>query len=121
MKKAPSGDVPGELADALRRYKADIFSVLANPTRIHIIELLRDGELSVGALTERLGVEPANASQHLAILRNKRLVEKRKEGNQAFYSLRDPMLIEVLGIMRGYFQSHLSEAMEMLREMEAQG
>jgi hypothetical protein len=47
-------------------------------------------------------------------------VKSRKEGNQVFYSLRDPILIEVLDIMRRYFESQLSESMEMLREMQAQ-
>ncbi|AIE85007.1 Transcriptional regulator, ArsR family [Fimbriimonas ginsengisoli Gsoil 348] len=107
------------MPEALRRFKADVFSVLAHPTRIHIIESLRDGELSVGAIIERIGVEPANASQHLSILRSKRLVVNRKDGNQVFYSLRDPLLTEVLDSMRRYFQAHLEEALDILQEMEA--
>ena len=103
--------------EALRRFKAEVFQVLAHPTRIHIVECLGTGELSVGTIVERLGVEPANLSQHLAVLRSKRLVVNRKEGNQVFYSLRDPLLIEVLGTMRLYFQAHLQEALEMLREI----
>ena len=63
----------------LRRFKAEIFQALANPTRIAIVELLRDeGETSVGRVTEALGVEQANASQHLAVLRNKQVVLSRK-------------------------------------------
>jgi ArsR family transcriptional regulator len=109
------------LQEALRRFKADVFAVLAHPTRIHIIECLREEEMSVGAIIERIGVEPANASQHLSVLRSKRLVVNRKEGNQVFYSLRDPYLVEVLDSMRRYFQAHLGESLEILREMEAQG
>lgn len=103
---------------ALRRFKADIFRVLAHPTRIHIIECLRDGELPVATINERVGVEPANASQHLAVLRAKRLVLTRKEGNQVFYSLRDPLLTEVLDAMRKYFRAHLEESLTMLRGLE---
>ena len=106
-------------AEALRRFKADVFQVLAHPTRIHIVECLKGGEMTVGALLEQIAVEPANASQHLALLRAKRLVVNRKEGNQVYYSLRDPLLIEVLDTMRKYFKSHLEEAMEMLRGMDA--
>lgn len=105
------------MQDALRRFKADIFQALGHPTRIAIIELLREGELPAGTIIERLGVEQANASQHLAVLRGKQIVVSRKEGNQVFYSLRDPLLGEVLDIMRRYFQAHLTEAMSMLREM----
>src|SRR5207245_2637926 len=106
------------MQDNLRRFKAGVFHALAHPTRIAIIELLRDeGEVPVSRIYERLGLEQANASQHLAILRGKQIVVGRKEGNQVFYSLRDPILGKVLDLMRQYFQANLSEALEMLRGM----
>lgn len=83
-----------------------------------MIEVLRDGELPAGAIIERLGLEQANASQHLSILRAKQIVSSRKEGNQVFYSVRDPLLIEVLDVMRRYFQAHVEEAMAMLKEID---
>lgn len=106
------------MPDSLRRFKADIFQALAHPTRIAIIELLEDGELSAGELIEKLGMEQANISQHLAVLRAKQLVVNRKAGNQVFYSVRDPIILEVLALMRRYFQKHLKEALEMLDEMD---
>jgi len=106
------------MQDSLRRFKAGIFQALAHPTRIAIVELLRDeGEVSVSSIHERLGLEQANASQHLAVLRSKRIVMGRKDGNQVFYSLRDPILGRVLDLMRQYFQAHLSEALELLQDM----
>jgi ArsR family transcriptional regulator len=104
--------------DSLRRFKADIFQALAHPTRIAILESLSDHELSAGALIEQLGMEQANISQHLAVLRSKQLVAHRKAGNQVFYSVRDPIIIKVLNLMRSYFHAHLKEAMAMLGEME---
>ena len=89
---------------------------LAHPTRVAIVEFLRHGELTVGNLCERVGVEQANASQHLAVLRNKYIVETRKDGNQIYYRLRDPLLGEVLDTMREYFFAHLNEAKKMLKE-----
>ena len=106
------------MQDSLRRFKADIFQALAHPTRIAILELLSGGELSAGALIEKLGMEQANVSQHLAVLRAKQLVSNRKAGNQVFYSVRDPIIIEVLSLMRTYFQVHLKEALGMMDEME---
>ena len=106
------------MPDALRRFKADIFQALAHPTRIAIVEMLRDGELPAGKLIERLGLEQANASQHFSVLRAKQIVVNRKEGNQVFYSLRSPLLIEVLDIMRRYFQEQLTETMAALGEIE---
>src|SRR6185436_19408604 len=107
------------MQDQLRRFKADIFQALAHPTRIAIDEMLRDGEVSAGAIFERLGVEQANASQHLSVLRAKRIVTNRKDGNQVFYSIRSPLLIDVLDIMRRYFYAQLSEAHAMLQEMDS--
>jgi DNA-binding transcriptional ArsR family regulator len=104
------------VSDALRKFKSEIFQALANPTRIAIVEALRDGELSAGKLIERLGIEQANASQHLSILRSKMVVVSRKAGNQVFYSIRDPALIEVLDILRRYFYSQLSNTVNMLEE-----
>jgi ArsR family transcriptional regulator len=101
----------------LRRFKAEMFQALAHPTRIHIIECLRDRALPVSAILERIGVEPANISQHLAVLRAKQLVVSRKKGSQVFYALRDPLLIEVLDTMRRYFQAHLKEASALLKAL----
>lgn len=106
------------MQDTLRAYKASIFQALAHPTRVAIIEILRNGELSTRALQERLGIEQANLSQHLAILRSRQLVLNRKEGNHVFYSIRNPALIEVLDVMRRHFQANLAEAVQMLGEIE---
>src|SRR5665213_1791936 len=106
------------MQNALRRFKADIFQSLAHPTRIAILESLGAGELSAGALIEKLGMEQANVSQHLAVLRAKQLVSNRKAGNQVFYSVRDPIIIEVLSLMRTYFHVHLKESLTMLNAME---
>jgi ArsR family transcriptional regulator len=65
-----------------------------------------------------LGIEQANASQHLSVLRLKQILTSRKEGNQVFYSVRDPLIIEVLDIMRRYFQAHIEEAMSMLQQID---
>jgi len=106
------------MQDALRRFKADFFQALAHPTRIAIVDLLRGGELSAGALIERLGVEQANASQHLTVLRAKHIVVKRKVGNQVFYSVRDRLILEVLDVMKRYFYAHLAESQAMFDDMK---
>ncbi len=110
------------MQNSLRRFKAGVFQALAHPTRIAIVELLRDeGEVAVSRIYERLGLEQANASQHLAVLRAKQTVVGRKDGNQVFYSLRDPILGRILNLMRQYFQAHLKEAMELLKDMKMEG
>lgn len=68
---------------------AEVFALLADPTRIRIILALRDGELPVGELAERVGKHPTSVSQHLAKLRWAKVVRSRQEGTRAFYSLID--------------------------------
>jgi DNA-binding transcriptional ArsR family regulator len=103
------------MQDALRQFKSEIFQGLANPTRIAIVELLSDGERSAGQLIEKLGIEQANASQHLAVLRAKRIVTGRKAGNQVYYSLRDRALVEVLDALRGYFNSQIASDVNLMK------
>jgi DNA-binding transcriptional ArsR family regulator len=106
------------MQDALRKFKAQVFQALAHPTRIAIVEALRDGELPAGKLLDILQVEQANLSQHLAVLRSKQVLVNRKVGNQVFYAVRDPVLIQVLDLLRQYFFSHLNETLAMLGELE---
>lgn len=68
---------------------AEVFSLLADATRIRIILALRGGELAVGELAERVGKSPTAVSQHLAKLRWGKIVATRQEGTRVFYSLID--------------------------------
>jgi DNA-binding transcriptional ArsR family regulator len=109
------------MQDSLRRFKAEIFRALAHPTRIAIVEMLRDErEVPVSRIYERLGLEQANISQHLAVLRSRQIVIGRKEGTQVFYTLRDPVLGKVLDLLRQFFEAHLIEALELLKDMKTE-
>lgn len=102
----------------LRQFKAQVFQALAHPTRIAIVDALREGEVSAGALMAQVSVEQANLSQHLAVLRSKQVVVSRKVGNQAYYSLRDPVLTQVLDLLKQYFNTHLQQSAAMLEEID---
>jgi ArsR family transcriptional regulator len=108
------------MQETLRTYKANIFHALSHPTRIAILEVLRDRELSARTIQDKLGLEQANLSQHLAILRSHQIVVNRKDGNQVFYSIRNPVLVQVLDIMRLYIQGSLADAVQMLGEFECE-
>ncbi|MGE0449484.1 MAG: ArsR/SmtB family transcription factor [Vicinamibacterales bacterium] len=103
----------------LRAFKAQIFQALAHPTRIAVVDALRDGELTAGALAAHLTLQPANVSQHLSILRSKQIVAARKVGNQVYYTVRDPVLLDVLDLLRQYFAAHLAETAALLDEAHA--
>lgn len=70
-------------------FAAEVFSLLADATRVRIILALRAGEKSVGELADRVGKSPTAVSQHLAKLRWGKIVESRQEGNRVYYRLID--------------------------------
>ena len=102
----------------LSNFKADFLKAIAHPLRISILDALRDGELTVNEISQRFSVEPANASQQLAVLRNKNIVTTRKEGATVFYSVVDPAVFKLLDIARDIFNNHLVGVRSMLEEME---
>ena len=104
----------------VREFKASLFQALAHPTRLQILEILRRGELSVGAILTKVDRDQANVSQHLTSLRLRGLVVNRKDGNQVFYSVRDPFLFGILDQMRAYSAAHLAEHMALLRRFKAE-
>ena len=107
-----------KMQETLWTYEASIFQAHSHPARIAILGLLCHRELSAGTIQEKLDVEQANLSQHLANLRSRQIVTNRKDDSQAFYSIRNPVLVEVLDIMRGYFQTNLADAIQMFGEVE---
>jgi DNA-binding transcriptional ArsR family regulator len=80
--------------------KADLFRVLGHPARVRIIELLRDGERSVGSLQGALGLDSSGTSQHLAVLRTNGLVVGRRDGTTIYYSVTEPGVYDLLDAAR---------------------
>ena len=98
----------------MQEFKADFFKVLAHPMRIRILELLAEGDKNVNQLQALLGVEASAVSQQLAVLRGKSIVDAKKAGTKMIYSLRDPMIIELLEVARKIFNNHLITTINML-------
>jgi DNA-binding transcriptional ArsR family regulator len=103
----------------LQDFKAELFRTLANPVRIRILEVLRAaGDLTVGEIQQRVGVEPSNVSQHLSILRGHGLVTTRREGTSIWYSVAAPELHELLDVARAIFENQLREQARILEASE---
>ena len=79
---------------------AEVCKTLANPKRIEVINLLREGEKSVDELASKMKIRKANLSQHLALMRGKRIVETRREGTRVYYRLVNPKVVKACDIMR---------------------
>jgi len=78
-----------------RKYavRARIVKALANPIRLMMLDLLKEGGQSVSDLVNKIGCTYATASKHLSVLRAAGLVEDRKDGREVYYRLRCPCVL----------------------------
>ncbi len=81
------------------RLPAEILKAMAHPTRIRILNALRDDEQCVCHLTALLKQRQAYVSQQLMFLRQAGLIQDRKEGLRVYYRIQDPRLLEVLDLV----------------------
>ena len=92
---------------ALHEFKAELYKMLGHPTRLRILELLRTGEKTVSEIQQTLDIEASSASQQLAIMRSRQLVDTRKMGTKVFYTVRDPLIFELMDIARQIFENQV--------------
>jgi ArsR family transcriptional regulator len=102
---------------AVYQLKAEFFRVLGHPVRVRILELLKDGERTVGDLQQELQMDSSGTSQHLGVLRKHGVLEARREGTNVYYSVRDPRTFQLLEVARQILTSNLSESQAVLGEL----
>jgi DNA-binding transcriptional ArsR family regulator len=100
--------------------KAELFRALSNPGRIRILETLVQGERSVGDLQPEVGLELSHLSQQLGVLRRAHLVTARKDGALVFYSVKNPLLAEVLATAKQLLISSLTETQSLLANLHGE-
>ena len=106
------------MAEPLHRFKSELFKTLGHPLRIHIVELLRGGEVSVRDLLRELDVEPSTASQQLGVLRTGGIVDSRRGDGTVYYRLRDPLVSELLDVGRRVFGKQVLDLQHVLAAQE---
>jgi DNA-binding transcriptional ArsR family regulator len=109
------------VAGELQTFKAQFFRALAHPTRIRVLEILVRGGRTVQELQDALSLDQPTVSQQLAVLRNQGIVSAQKEGLSVRYTLRDPLVGELLDVARRIFNHHLANTQELLRELQREG
>jgi DNA-binding transcriptional ArsR family regulator len=97
--------------------KAEFFRILGHPARVRILELLRDGERTVGELQAALKLDSSGTSQHLGVLRRQGILESRKAGTSVYYRVRDPRTFQLLEVARQILSSSLQATQALLAEM----
>ncbi len=110
--------VPG-LSVPLSEVKAELFKALAHPARIRALEILSEGERSVGELQPLVGIESSHLSQQLGVLRRAGLVTTRKEGSSVFYAVRDPLVVELLLVAKRLLLKSLASTRDLLADLSA--
>lgn len=103
----------------LHQMKAEFFKILSHPSRIRVLELLSEGEQSVGDLLGAIGIEASNLSQHLAVIRRAGLVTARREGSVVYYSLVSDQIADLMSVARSILTSVLSEQAELLTTLRS--
>ncbi len=88
------------MEDQIYSYHAEMCKVFSHPKRLELINTLRDNEMSVGELGERLEMAMANLSRHLAMMRDRHILVSRKDGNVVYYRIANPRLLEAFDLLR---------------------
>jgi ArsR family transcriptional regulator len=117
-----TGKTPGADRDlgSIAELKATMFRAMAHPPRIRILETLSAGERSVSDLQPEIGIESSHLSQQLGVLRRAGLVSSRKEGQSVYYSLKDPLIADLLAVARQLLISSLTETRDLLADLHDQ-
>ena len=121
VKIGPEVDSPAAPSIPLSETKAGLFKALGHPARLRCLEVLAEGERSVGEIQPLVGIELSHLSQQLGVLRQAGLVTSHKEGSSVVYAIRDPLLIELMAVARRFLLGSLDETRRLIAELEAAG
>lgn len=117
-----AGLAVGERIDpTILELHARVCKTMAHPIRLALLNALRDGERGVGDLAEAVGVRQPLVSQHLAALRNQGLLRYRRNGNEVFYHIAYPKMIQACDLLREVLFEHLRSQEEILTTNHERG
>lgn len=98
----------------LLELQAQVCQVLADPSRLELLHLLGEGERTVGDLVAATGLRQANVSQHLALLRQRGIVQTRRVGTTVHYALTYPEILEACAITRRILMRQLAATSQLV-------
>ena len=104
-----------DMEEKMYEMHAEVCKSMANPTRLKIMNILREGEKSVEELRKQLRLPKANLSQHLGILRQRRIVSTRRAGLNIYYKVANPKMIKACDILREVLLEQLQEGERLVR------
>ena len=106
-------------APPIYRVKAEFFRLLGHPARVRILEILRDGERSVGDLQAELGLDSSNTSQQLTAMRRQGVLDSRRVGTSVLYHVKDPRIFDLLETAKQILLAQLEETSALRDDLAA--
>jgi ArsR family transcriptional regulator len=97
---------------------AEMCKVFTSDVRVEILHLLRNGKKTVGELVELTDLNQPNVSQHLHVMKEKKIVKSEKQGNQVYYYLANPKISNVVDLMVEILQDQMEEAEEIYKSIK---
>ena len=107
-----------DVSEQIFHMHALVCKSLADPKRLRIITVLRDGEMTVGEMARVLGLRQANLSQHLMLLRERGVVTTRRQGLNVYYSLSSPKIVQACELMREVLAEHLARSAQLSQDLQ---
>jgi DNA-binding transcriptional ArsR family regulator len=97
--------------------KAEVLKALAQPTRLKILELLRNGERCICEIVPAINGEQSNISKHISLMQKSHLVATRKEGVKVMVKVSDPKIFEILDSINIILRNRMSEQSRLIRSL----
>jgi ArsR family transcriptional regulator len=115
----PDRALAAALNEPVSVVKAELFKALAHPARLRALEVLADGEHSVGEMQPLVGIELSHLSQQLGVLRRAGLVSTRRVGTSVVYAISNPSVVELLAAARRVLIGSLTQTQDLLADLRA--
>ena len=97
--------------------KAEILKALAQPTRLRILEFLRDGEKCICEIVPAINGEQSNISRHISVMQKSHLITTRKDGVKVMVKVRDPRIFEILDKVGLFLKTQMQEQSRLIRSL----
>jgi ArsR family transcriptional regulator len=96
-------------------FRAEILKAIAQPTRLKIIEFLRDGERCVCEIFPAIGEEQSNTSRHLNLMQAAGVLSRRKEGLKIFYAVKHPEILDIIDLVTSIAKNETADRHKLLK------
>ena len=107
----------GFMKERTIQLKAEVLKAMAQPTRLKILELLRNGERCICEIVPAINGEQSNISRHISLMQKSHLITTRKDGVKVMVKVRDPRIFEIMDKVGLFLKSQMQEQNRLLRAL----